>query len=158
MSDVLMLSAIVMLVLLFLKVPVYIAVLGGSMVYFVLNPDINAVVFAQQAIIGTEKISLMAIPFFICAGIFMNYTGVTKRIMDFCEVVTGRLPGGLAQVNVLLSSVMGGLSGSNAGDDKEGLLPGVFQRGYGSFLYDHSADPPGNRHDPLRMYCQRIHR
>ena len=43
MSDVLMLSAIVMLVLLFLKVPVYIAVLGGSMVYFVLNPDINAV-------------------------------------------------------------------------------------------------------------------
>ena len=38
MSDVLMLSAIVMLVLLFLKVPVYIAVLGGSMVYFVLNP------------------------------------------------------------------------------------------------------------------------
>ena len=116
MSDVLMLSAIVMLVLLFLKVPVYIAVLGGSMVYFVLNPDINAVVFAQQAIIGTEKISLMAIPFFICAGIFMNYTGVTKRIMDFCEVVTGRLPGGLAQVNVLLSTVMGGLSGSNIAD------------------------------------------
>ena len=115
MSDVLMLSAIVMLVLLFLKVPVYIAVLGGSMVYFVLNPDINAVVFAQQAIIGTEKISLMAIPFFICAGIFMNYTGVTKRIMDFCEVVTGRLPGGLAQVNVLLSTVMGGLSGSMVG-------------------------------------------
>ena len=50
MSDVLMLSAIVMLVLLFLKVPVYIAVLGGSMVYFVLNPDINAVVFALSLI------------------------------------------------------------------------------------------------------------
>ncbi len=46
----------------------------------------------------------------------MNYTGVTKRIMDFCEVVTGRLPGGLAQVNVLLSTVMGGLSGSNIAD------------------------------------------
>lgn len=79
MSDVLMLSAIVMLVLLFLKVPVYIAVLGGSHgVFRIKSPDINAVVFAQQAIIGTEKISLMAIPFFICAGIFMNYTGVTK--------------------------------------------------------------------------------
>ena len=93
MSDVLMLSAIVMLVLLFLKVPVYITVIFDfAMVYFVLNPDINAVVFAQQAIIGTEKISLMAIPFFICAGIFMNYTGVTKRIMDFCEVVTRPSP------------------------------------------------------------------
>ena len=116
MSNVLMLSAIVMLVLLFFKVPVFIAVLGGSMVYFVMNPGINTVIFAQQAIIGTEKISLMAIPFFVCAGIFMNYTGVTKRIMDFCEVVTGRLPGGLAQVNVLLSTVMGGLSGSNIAD------------------------------------------
>ena len=133
MSDVLMLSAIVMLVLLFLKVPVYIAVLGGSMVYFVLNPDINAVVFAQQAIIGTEKISLMAIPFFICAGIFMNYTGVTKRIMDFCEVVTGRLPGGLAQVNVLLSTVMGGLSGSNIADaamESKMMVPEMTKKGF----------------------------
>ena len=55
MSNVLMLSAIVMLVLLFFKVPVFIAVLGGSMVYFVMNPGINTVIFAQQAIIGTEK-------------------------------------------------------------------------------------------------------
>ena len=54
MSNVLMLSAIVMLVLLFFKVPVFIAVLGGSMVYFVMNPGINTVIFAQQAIIGTE--------------------------------------------------------------------------------------------------------
>ena len=106
MSDILLLAAIVMLVLLFLKVPVYLAVLGGSTVYFALNPHVSAAVFAQQTIIGTEKISLLAIPFFVCAGIFMNYTGVTKRIMDFCEVVTGRLPGGLAQVNVLLSTVM----------------------------------------------------
>lgn len=122
-----------MLALLFLKVPVYIAVLGGSMVYFVMNPDINAVIFAQQAIIGTEKISLMAIPFFVCAGIFMNYTGVTKRIMDFCEVVTGRLPGGLAQVNVLLSTVMGGLSGSNIADaamESKMLVPEMTKKGF----------------------------
>lgn len=133
MSDVLLLAAIVMLVLLFLKVPVYIAVLGGSMVYFVLNPDINPVVFAQQAIVGTEKISLMAIPFFVCAGIFMNYTGVTKRIMDFCEVVTGRLPGGLAQVNVLLSTVMGGLSGSNIADaamESKMMVPEMTKKGF----------------------------
>ena len=133
MSNVLMLSAIVMLVLLFFKVPVFIAVLGGSMVYFVMNPGINTVIFAQQAIIGTEKISLMAIPFFVCAGIFMNYTGVTKRIMDFCEVVTGRLPGGLAQVNVLLSTVMGGLSGSNIADaamESKMMVPEMTKKGF----------------------------
>lgn len=122
-----------MLALLFLKVPVYIAVLGGSMVYFLLNPDINSIVFAQQAIVGTEKISLLAIPFFVCAGIFMNYTGVTKRIMNFCEVVTGRLPGGLAQVNVLLSTVMGGLSGSNIADaamESKMLVPEMTKKGF----------------------------
>lgn len=133
MSNILVLAAIVMLVLLFLKIPVYIAVLGGSMVYFVLNPDINAVIFAQQAIIGTEKISLLAIPFFVCAGIFMNYTGVTRRIMDFCEVVTSHLPGGLAQVNVLLSTIMGGLSGSNIADaamQSKMLVPEMTKKGY----------------------------
>ncbi len=133
MSNVLVLSAVVMLLLLFLKVPVYIAVLGGSMVYFVLNPGVNPVIFAQQAIIGTEKISLMAIPFFICAGIFMNYTGVTRRIMDFCEVVTGRLPGGLAQVNVLLSTIMGGLSGSNIADaamQSKMIVPEMVKKGF----------------------------
>ena len=133
MSDILILASIVMLALLFLKVPVYIAVLGGSMVYFLLNPDINSIVFAQQAIVGTEKISLLAIPFFVCAGIFMNYTGVTKRIMNFCEVVTGRLPGGLAQVNVLLSTVMGGLSGSNISDaamESKMLVPEMTKKGF----------------------------
>ena len=122
-----------MLLLLFLKVPVFIAVLGGAMVYFVMNPGINPVLFAQQAIIGTEKISLMAIPFFVCAGIFMNYTGVTKRIMDFCEVVTGHLPGGLAQVNVLLSTVMGGLSSSNIADaamESKMLVPEMTKKGF----------------------------
>lgn len=133
MSDVLVVAAVVMLVLLFLKVPVYISVLGGAMVYFVLNKSVNPVVFAQQAIIGTEKISLLAIPFFVCAGIFMNYTGVTKRIMDFCEVVTGRLPGGLAQVNVLLSTIMGGLSGSNIADaamQSKMLVPEMEKKGF----------------------------
>ena len=122
-----------MLVLLFLKVPVFISVLGGSLVYFLLNPDINSVIFAQQMILGTEKISLLAIPFFVCAGIVMNYTGVTKRIMDFCEVVTAHLPGGLAQVNVLLSTVMGGLSGSNLADaamEAKMLIPEMTRKGF----------------------------
>lgn len=133
MSDVLMFSSVAMLVLLFLKVPVFIAVLGGSLIYFLMNPDINSLIFAQQMILGTEKISLLAIPFFVCAGIVMNYTGVTKRIMDFCEIVTAHLPGGLAQVNVLLSTVMGGLSGSNLADaamEAKMLIPEMTRKGF----------------------------
>lgn len=133
MNTVIVIAAIVMLVLLFMKAPVYIAVLGGSAVYFLLNPNVNAVVYAQQAITGVESISLLAIPFFVCAGILMNYTGVTKRIMDFCSVVTGRMSGGLAQVNVLLSTLMGGLSGSNIADaamQSKMIVPEMEKKGF----------------------------
>lgn len=133
MSDILILSSIVMLVLLFMKVPVYLSILGGSLVYFLLNPNVNSIVFAQQAITGTESISLLAVPFFVCAGVFMNYTGVTKRIMDFCAVITGRMCGGLAQVNVLLSTLMGGLSGSNLADaamEAKMLVPEMERNGF----------------------------
>ena len=133
MHNIIILSAIVMLLLLFLKVPVYVAVLGGSLVYFIGNPGVNSIVFAQQAITGVEKVSLLAIPFFICAGIFMNYTGVTGKIMEFCEVITGRMNGGLAQVNILLSTLMGGLSGSNIADaamEAKMLVPEMEKKGF----------------------------
>lgn len=132
-STIIIIAAVVMLALLFLKVPVYISVLGGSAIYFLLNPKVNAIVYAQQSITGVESISLLAIPFFVCAGIFMNYTGVTKRIMDFCTVITGRMVGGLAQVNILLSTLMGGLSGSNIADaamEAKMLVPEMEKKGF----------------------------
>ncbi|NDL66853.1 TRAP transporter large permease [Anaerotalea alkaliphila] len=133
MNEVVLLSAVVLLVLLFLKVPVFISILGGSILYFVLTPGTNPIVFAQQAVGGSEKISLLAIPFFVGAGVLMNYTGVTKRIMDFTEVLTGRMSGGLAQVNVLLSALMGGLSGSNIADaamQSKMIVPAMEQKGF----------------------------
>lgn len=125
---------VVLLFLLFFKVPVFASVLGASAVYFVLNPNVNPAVFAQQAITGTESVTLLAIPFFVCAGVLMNYTGVTKRIMDFCSVVTGRMFGGLSQVNILLSTLMGGLSGSALADaamEAKMLVPKMERHGIG---------------------------
>ena len=133
MNSILIAASLIMLLLLFLKVPVFISVLGGAAVYFLFNPNVNSVVFAQQAITGVESISLLAIPFFVCAGIIMNYTGVTARIMGFCEVLTGRMYGGLAQVNVLLSTLMGGLSGSNLADaamEAKMLVPEMEKKGF----------------------------
>ena len=132
-NTVLGIAAIMMLVLLFLKVPVFIAVLGGSLIYFLFNPGINQIIFGQKAVTGSESASLLAIPFFVCAGTFMNYAGVTSRIMTFCSAVTGRLPGGLAQVNVLLSTLMGGLSGSNLADaamEAKMLVPEMEKQGF----------------------------
>ena len=132
-NTVLGISAIVMLVLLFLKVPVFISVFGGSLIYFLFNSGINQIIFGQKAVTGTESPSLLAIPFFVCAGTFMNHAGVTNRIMNFCSAITGRMTGGLAQVNVLLSTLMGGLSGSNLADaamEAKMLVPEMEKQGF----------------------------
>jgi tripartite ATP-independent transporter DctM subunit len=126
-------SAVILLVFLFSKVPVFVSILSGSIAYFLMVPGVNPIQFAQRFVAGTESISLLAIPFFVCAGTFMNYTGVTRRIMDFCSVITGRLSGGLAQVNVLLSTLMGGLSGSNLADaamEAKMLVPEMVNKGF----------------------------
>lgn len=130
--NVIMIAAIVMLVLLFLKVPVFISLLSAALVYFIATPG-NAMVFAQHMISSNESVAFLAIPFFALAGELMNYTGVTSRIMKFCKVITGRMYGGLAQVNVLLSTLMGGLSGSNIADatmEAKMLVPEMEKAGY----------------------------
>lgn len=123
---------ILVLVLLFLKVPVFVSIIAGSVAYFFLNPDVNAMILAQRVSSAIQSTSLLAVPFFVCAGVFMNYSGVTRRIMALCDVLTGRMWGGLAQVNVLLSTMMGGLSGSslaNAAMEARMLVPEMEKKG-----------------------------
>ena len=106
----------ILLLCLLFKVPVFISLSTGTALYFMMSPSVGGDMFVQRYVSGIESIPLLAIPFFVGAGVFMNSTGVTKRIMDFCFVLTGRMWGGLAQVNILLSTLMGGLSGSNLAD------------------------------------------
>jgi tripartite ATP-independent transporter DctM subunit len=106
----------VMLVCLFLKIPVFAAILAGSVSYFALTPVVSAQIISQRMTAGIESIPLLAVPFFICAGVFMNTSGITRRIFNFCSILVGRMYGGLAQVNILLSTLMGGLSGSSLAD------------------------------------------
>lgn len=124
---------LLMLVLLLLKVPVFVAIAVPTVLYFLFTPGIATLTIAQRVISGVESIPLLAVPFFVFSGIIMNYSGVTKRIMEFAEVLTGRMYGGLAQVNVLLSTLMGGLSGSNLADaamEAKMLVPEMRKRGY----------------------------
>lgn len=130
---VILIACVVLLLCLFFKVPVFISVFAGALVYFLLGASSSPAILAQRIISGTQSIPLLAIPFFICAGVFMNYTGVTKRIMNFCNALTKRMTGGLGQVNVLLSTLMGGLSGSNLADaamEAKMLVPEMEKAGY----------------------------
>ena len=126
-------AAVIMLVCLFLKVPVFISILAACTAWFTMQSGSPVQIYAQKLCASLESTSLLAIPFFTAAGVLMNYSGVTKRIMDFCALVTGRWAGGLAQVNVLLSTLMGGLSGSNLADasmEAKMLVPEMEKNGY----------------------------
>ena len=100
MSKAIILSFIVLLVCLFLKMSVFAAMLTASGVYFFVGGQVTPYILDQRMISGVESIPLMAVPFFIGAGACMNDQRTTRRIMEFCEVLTGELPGGLAQVNI----------------------------------------------------------
>ncbi|MCL1999874.1 MAG: TRAP transporter large permease [Planctomycetes bacterium] len=133
MSNTILISSVVLLGLLFFGIPVFVSLLAGSACYFALA-NVPTLIIAQRIIAGVESIPLLAVPFFVATGVFMNYSGVTRRVMDFCEVlVGGRVPGGLAQVNVLLSTLMGGLSGSNLADaamQSKMLVPEMIKKGF----------------------------
>jgi len=103
------------------------------LIYFVLAGDAPLVILAQRMIAATEKIPLLAIPFFVTLGTLMSHSGISKRMMAFADTLTGHMPGGLAQVNVLLSTLMGGLSASSNADaamDCKMLVPEMERYGY----------------------------
>ena len=108
-------ATILMILFIFFKVPVYASVLFSSIAYFLISGT-NIFFAAQRITSGIESVSLLACPFFIMAGVLFNYTGVTDRLVDFCTLLTGRMNGGLAQANILLSTIMGGMSGSSNAD------------------------------------------
>ncbi len=123
---------IVMLVLMFLKTPVFISILSATAMYFFFTGAKN-VMIVQRFMAGVESIPLLAIPFFVGMGVFMNRSGISHRIMAFASVCVGRLSGGLAQVNVLLSAFMGGISGSNLADaamQAKIMVPEMRRTGY----------------------------
>ena len=70
--------------------------------------------YALRMASGLDSFALLAIPFFILAGNIMNRGGIALRLIDFAKVLVGRLPGGLAVVNVEANMLFGAISGSAA--------------------------------------------
>lgn len=128
------LPVFLMFLLFLLGVPVAIALIACVLPYFLfINPSMPPQMVLQRLVAQVESSSLWAVPFFITAGAVLNYAGVTKRLMNLCEGVVGHLPGALGQVNVLLSALMGGISGSAASDaatECKILVPEMLDRGY----------------------------
>ena len=124
---------IVVLILFFLGIPCSFAMMIVCIPYFLSDQYIQATVVAQKLLASCESQSLMAIPFFITAGAIMNYSGISEKLMEFADGLVGHLTGGLGHVNVLISTLMGGVSGSGAADcamECKILVPEMLKYGY----------------------------
>jgi len=67
---------------------------------------------AQRLFVGLDSFALLAIPFFILAGNIMNNGGIAIRLINFSKIISGFLPGSLAQTNVVSNMLFGSISGS----------------------------------------------
>ncbi len=128
------LPIVILFLLFFLRIPVAFAMIASSLVYYLfINTTMPIAISVQRIIASMESFPYLAIPFFACAGVVFNYAGITKRLMGFAEVLVGHQRGGLGQVNVLLSTLMGGLSGSANADaamETKILVPEMEKLGY----------------------------
>ncbi|SIO30852.1 TRAP transporter large permease [Vannielia litorea] len=103
-------------VLLVLRIPVGLALVGASMAYLLLTEGLGTPQVLFRMINGVDSFTLLAIPFFVFAGAVMNVGGVTERIFGFANAVVGWMKGGLGHVNVAASVLFSGMSGSAVAD------------------------------------------
>lgn len=78
--------------------------------------NFNPQILAQQMVMGANNFPLMAIPFFMLSGEIMTAGGLSRRIVEFANILLGRVKGGLGYAGVFASMVFAGLSGSAVAD------------------------------------------
>ena len=102
------------LILLSLGVPISYSIGISSILTMLMSistvPSLTTV--SQRMATGIDSFALLAIPFFILAGQLMNSGGIARRLIDFAKVLVGKLPGGLAFVNIMAAMLFGAISGS----------------------------------------------
>jgi len=129
-----LLVTIVFIVFLLMGMPVAFAIgISGAFFFLQYTQQLPFTMTIQLAISQTQNFPLLAIPLFIFAANLMNETGLTQRLINLSAVLTGHMRGGLAQVSVVLSTLMGGVSGSAIADaamEARILGPGMMKKGY----------------------------
>lgn len=116
MSTVFVLTLVAFFGLALIGMPVAFAMFVASIFFlFATGSDIG--LFSEQVLNGLyDSFVLLAVPLFILAANIMNASGVSDRLFAFCQVLVGRLRGGLAQVDILVSVIFSGMSGSAIAD------------------------------------------
>jgi len=109
-------------------------VLGSTaLYYFMFVGHIPLGMIGQKLYSGADNYILLAIPFFILAGELMNRSRITDALIKFSGLLVGRIPGALAQINIVVSVFFAGITGSGVADTAaigSVLVPAMEKEGY----------------------------
>jgi tripartite ATP-independent transporter DctM subunit len=115
-----------------IRVPVAFA-LALSSLAVVLRLELPFMTIINQMFTGINSFPLLAVPFFLILGQLMNDGGITERLLRVSDAWVGHISGGLGHVNVLVSMLFAGLSGSSAADTAGiggMLIPAMIKSGF----------------------------
>ena len=135
MESVGLILALIFFSLLFLNVPVAVAIgsatmLGVAVAGGSFRPEI---IVPERMMFGINSFPLLAIPFFVLSGILMGRGGMARRLINFASALVGHLPGGLAYANTITCMLFGSISGSaGAAVASVGgfMVPAMVSKGY----------------------------
>ena len=99
-----------------LGVPIAFALALGAMLYFLVDPSLPIFIWAQQVSSGADHFVLLAIPFFVLAGLTMEVNGMSSRLIELLLRTFGRMRGGLNIIVILATMLFSGVSGSKLAD------------------------------------------
>lgn len=111
----LLLLLLIFFILILIRVPIAFS-LGIAAVTTIIYLGLPFTTVINQVYTSIDNFTLLAVPFFLLLGGLMNDGGITERLLQFSRVVVGHIKGGLAHVNIFVSMLMAGLSGSAAAD------------------------------------------
>ena len=122
-----------LILLIAIGVPIAIALTGATIVTLLAMTDVTPIVVAQRYFTAVDSFSLMAIPFFMMAGLLMEKGGISKRLINLANLLLGNLYGSLAIVLIITSAFFGALTGSSTATVAAIggiLIPAMIREGY----------------------------
>ena len=125
---------ITFIVLMLLEMPVSFCLLISTVVSITFFSNLDLIAIVVKMFRATDNFSLIAVPFFILAGGFMDNGGISKRLVKLASNLIGHVRGGLANASVVAAMFFAGLSGAAAADTAaigSLMIPAMKQKGYG---------------------------
>ena len=120
-------------ILILLRIPVSFALGLACIPILLIDPRLTPFLLINEMWKSYNAFILLAVPFFLLAANLMNSAGITERLVSLARATVGHLPGGLGHINVMVSMLFAGISGSSTADAAgigSLLIPAMKKQGY----------------------------